>query len=67
MRSTSSRTAALGCLAQLVRALPLQGSGLGFESLNTHHFLKTSAAMLGSFVFTKQNLHMFCGKYQCPS
>lgn len=27
-----------GCLAQLVRASPLQGEGLGFESLSTHHF-----------------------------
>ena len=30
---------AYGAIAQLIRALPLQGRGPGFESLLLHHFL----------------------------
>lgn len=44
-----------GRLAQLVRASPLQGEGLGFESLNAHHiFGSQKAAQCAAFFDLKR-------------
>ena len=40
----------VGVIAQLIRALPLQGRGPGFESLLLHHFLCEIMPRIGVFL-----------------